>query len=60
MLTVSQIKWASQHNWFVRDNGDGTIEVRDIVLGVAGGSHVLDTIITWSGNFRSLREWAGY
>jgi hypothetical protein len=28
-LTTSQITWASEHDWFVRDNGDGTITVAD-------------------------------
>lgn len=57
MLTTSQIKWASQHDWFLRDNGDGTIEVRD---GFTVAGLYAEHITRWAWSFRALREWAGY
>jgi hypothetical protein len=50
MLTKDQIRWASEHDWFAADNGDGTINVKwdD------------GTIARWNSTFRDLRFWAGY
>ena len=57
MLTEKQIKWASQHDWFIESGADGTILVKD--------SYVLDSvlyepILKWTGTFAELRAWAGY
>ena len=56
-LTASQIKWAASHDWFVRDNGDGSITVNDDVS--INGLHAR-TVIHWVFGFRALRDWAGY
>ena len=57
MLTTQQIKWAASHDWFVGDNGDGTIIVRDAY--VLDGN-LFETDIRWAEGFRALRDWAGY
>lgn len=53
MLTAAEVKWAASHDWFVRDNGNGTIVVAD-------RDNLSDRLQTWVGSFRALREWAGY
>lgn len=61
MLTPSQITWAAQHDWFVSNNGDGTITVRDCgVLDQDGVYHYNETIAHWTRTFKQLRDWAGY
>lgn len=53
-LTPNQIKWAAQHDWFVKDNGDHTITVADRY------SDGTEIIMTWHLTFAELRDWAGY
>ena len=60
MLTAQQIKWAAQHDWFVCDNGDGTITVRDTYMVMGGGPARQDTLIWEDRSFAELRSWAGY
>jgi len=48
-MTNTQIKWASQHDWFIEANHD-TITVMDSGLGV---------VETFT-NFKELTIWAGY
>jgi hypothetical protein len=57
MLTAQQICWAASHDWFIRDNGDGTITVNDAWTqdGVLHQQTVRHT-----GSFKALRDWAGY
>lgn len=57
MLNTNQIAWAARHDWFIGDNGDGTITVCDgyTINGVYG-----ETIVVWAQSFRELRDWAGY
>lgn len=47
-MTTQQIKWAAQHDWFVRQEGERIVVIED------------DGLATWVGTFRALREWAGY
>lgn len=58
MLNPSQIKWAASHDWFIRDNGDGTIVVQECFT-INGVPHAGVTV-RWTDTFRALREWAGY
>ena len=59
MLTSTQIKWASQHDWFVRANAIGEIVVIDRNVDIR--THLLsERVFIWKGTFRQLREWAGY
>jgi hypothetical protein len=58
MLNTKQIAWAAQHDWFISDNADGTITVKDAYTN-ADGKHC-ETTGTWDGDFASLRTWAGY
>ena len=53
-LSYSQIIWAAQHDWYVADNGDGTITV------AASWSGGLTIIGVFGGSFAALRDWAGY
>ena len=60
MLTEAQIKWASEHDWFVRRDGDQIIvadrwtEFRD------GTANYVEIVMPWLLSFRELRDWAGY
>jgi len=58
MLTEQQIKWASQHDWFVSRVGN-TIEVVDRWFNVNTKESGEDYIV-WDKSFRELRDWAGY
>jgi hypothetical protein len=59
MLTPEQIRWAASHDWFVADNKDGTIDVRETWLNVnTGGSE--QAVYQFLGTIDDLREWAGY
>lgn len=56
-MTYRQIQWAASHDWFVRDNGNGTITVHDQWVwrdGTCGDAWV------FFSDFRELRAWAGY
>jgi hypothetical protein len=57
MLTQSQVIWAKRHDWFLRDNADGTITVLDFFV-VDGELHSAE--LHWTSSFAALRNWAGY
>ncbi len=62
-LSPQQVEWASQHDWFKSDNGDGTIEVYDRYSKLnkeTGAVESFSEQITWVGGFKALRDWAGY
>ena len=56
-MSKQQIKWASQHDWFHADNGDGTITIVDRYT-FNGVLHEVFEI--WDSGFKALRDWAGY
>lgn len=56
-MTQEQIAWAATHDWFVCDNGDGTIVVREWFVASDCAWAVEQT---WTGSFGALRAWAGY
>lgn len=58
MLTTRQIAWAATHDWFVQDNFDGSILVRDEMF-KAGEKNLTIEFVTFR-NFAALRAWAGY
>lgn len=57
-MTEAQIKWASEHSWFVHREGE-TIVVDDHTYDsktqTANHAHM-----SWIGTFGELRAWAGY
>ena len=53
MLTERQMQWASEHDWFVRREGDQII----VADRYSDGTEI---IMPWLLSFRELREWAGY
>lgn len=55
MLTPSQIKWASQHDWFV-EAYDGFIACWDVSTHRGQTSRT----IVYHHDFAKLRDWAGY
>jgi len=59
MMNSNQIKWASRHDWFVRDNGDGTCTVARRWHHPESGKSG-ETLLRWSRPFALLRAWAGY
>lgn len=59
-MTYSQVKWASQHDWYFRhcqiDNNEYEIEVRDRYT-IDGVLH--EKLVTFT-DFTELYHWAGY
>jgi hypothetical protein len=55
MLTLSQIGWACQHDWFccVTPDGKGVVVVENF-----HSSHASETKTFY--DFQALRAWAGY
>lgn len=51
-MTKDQIRWASEHDWFLRETSDGA---GVICRGDAGESEEVE-----HRDYRKLREWAGY
>lgn len=62
MLNTAHIGWAKSHDWFVRDNGNGTIEVSDRWSQLHPDGKVThhEQQIHWTRSFAALRDWAGY
>jgi hypothetical protein len=61
-LSVMQINWAKQHDWFYADLMDGRIIVLDRYTQLQADGSVTsheDSII-WTQGFSALRNWAGY
>lgn len=52
-MTSEQIWWASLHDWFIRDNKDGSI---DVLESWSDGREIVRSF----GDFPALRTWAGY
>lgn len=58
MFTNDQIKWATQHDWFLSANwSTGSVSVCESVCGPAG--HWTDKVVTFT-DYAALRRWAGY
>lgn len=65
-MTPNQIKWASEHDWYVSNTGC-SVHVKEIVTRAAyttkEGIHfpyaVIERGITFN-DFKELRDWAGY
>lgn len=62
MLSKQQIKWASQHDWFVSQQvdpqGNGSVVVEDVMY-----NWIKDTSIVTNKTFSDIEElkaWAGY
>lgn len=54
MLTKQQIRWASQHDWFISEAEQGqSVIVRDYH---PSGEEFFPTY----SNFEKLKQWAGY
>ena len=52
-FSYEQIKWASEHDWFVSVNNNG-----NIVCNEFWGDGTVTTVVHTS--FQDLRDWAGY
>lgn len=57
MLTRQQVIWAAQHDWFVADNRDGSVDV--IERATLDGEPPPAKVETFR-DIRELRAWAGY
>ncbi len=55
-MNERQIKWASQHDWYVSNDGN-EITVREVCRRPNGST--IETLKRFS-TFADLREWAGY
>lgn len=62
MLTPQQRRWAASHDWFVKDNRDGSIEVLDRWSQLHSNGTVThhEKQLHFAGTFKALRDWAGY
>lgn len=58
MLTRSQVRWASRHDWFIHDCGDGRIRVWDRSVDARGVYAAVSVV--WADSYAALRSWAGY
>ena len=56
-MTDSQIKWASQHDWYVSNNS-GNVFVNDVVYN--SKTKQSETTLVSFNNFSDLYLWAGY
>jgi len=52
-FTAGQIKWASEHSWFVSLNDNGNIVAK---AEYSDGT----TNLVVHDNFQKMRDWAGY
>lgn len=49
-MTAQQIKWASEHDWYLDHDGIGGVICLDTMTG--------EQVTFW--DFKKLRNWAGY
>lgn len=56
-MSREQIEFAKRHDWFIADNGNGTIQCLDDYTD--GSGNRFQQAVTFS-DFRSLLDWAGY
>ena len=56
-MTDSQIKWASQHDWYVSSNS-GNVFANDVVYN--SKTKQSETTLVSFNNFSDLYTWAGY
>lgn len=52
MLTIEQIEWAKQHDWFIKSLAPGVVRVHDV-----DDTH---KPVKHFDNFNKLKTWAGY
>lgn len=57
-LTQRQVDWARSHDWFIACNGDFTVTVLERWVNVKTGEKGEDRLVF--GDFKALRDWAGY
>ena len=58
MLTLTQIRWAARHDWFVGARDDGSVLVCEVWTNINDGSTGEDYLTFY--DFQDLRAWAGY
>lgn len=59
-MTKQQIKWASQHDWYVRAYDDGSIEVCETCSLTDDTHYTQWEIRQIIHDWQELRDWAGY
>lgn len=69
-MTSSQLKWASQHDWYISTTSDNGVIVRDFEIEPAKWTLINGKPIKKEGSwikiervftdFQALYEWAGY
>lgn len=52
------VEWARAHDWFLQDNGNGSVTVQTPVLVGDAGQWYMETVTFLAP--KALREWAGY
>lgn len=59
-MTLNQINWAKQHDWYISDDGV-SVTCRNEIYDCNGAKPVLvsDESVCFD-DFRQLRDWAGY
>lgn len=56
-FTPNQIKWASDHSWFVSAT-DQAVTVRNVMY--CSATKVTEVTVETLTSFKALRDWAGY
>lgn len=56
-MTQSQIKWAAEHDWFIKADG-GDVVVNEVIYN-PDTDEEQEMIIVFS-SFTDLKNWAGY
>ena len=59
-LTEQQVKWASQHDWFIKTVRCQDAEQYEFVIGVVVRDDLVATETQIFTDFQELRNWAGY
>lgn len=63
MLTKNQVKWASQHDWFMSHGiiqTNGTVEWVEVIERTTDVHGLGETLYHTFRDFQELKQWAGY
>lgn len=59
-MTAQQIKWAEQHDWFVKVGRYHVVGRESLVTGVLVKHDTIEGETLIFTDYQALREWAGY
>ena len=60
-MNEKQVKWASQHNWFIyAQYENGTLYVQGAADVYDDNGNIVEIDCIYTNDINELREWAGY